>query len=263
MAEGTVDNYRCEWVAHLEPIVDCLDRDAANDVPVVVGNPSGGYLAIQFLEDPTPLWNQALAKLGEKRIGSYTENSLVRDTMAGLWESVRQEVIREHVWQSATRQADYNVTGECVRGLDGVYAYDLPLCSLRVLEVRSLDGNGTDLYPVKWKIVGKQIYTQSECIRVWYLMDMHNISGMEPLMRDAIAAKLAFEASGKLTRDDKLRAALGEQYRTVLMDAAHADSTEQRAVDYGGRVDSYFARFTGGSFGVDDRDDLWGPKVGL
>src|SRR6266849_5723476 len=54
---------------------------------------------------PTDIANLACVALGSPRIGSLSENSKQANELNAIYDKIRQEELRAHVWRFATRRA--------------------------------------------------------------------------------------------------------------------------------------------------------------
>lgn len=202
-------------VGSCEPILE-----VGTQVPIVE--------AAVVVADSLPIFNGALSKLGEKQLVTSDEDSIRGRVMRQNWERVRRATLRDHPWQSIQRRIRVTDDSGC-EDVDS-YSYGLEDCVIRVLDVKTYNGLDT-----KWAVRGRKLIAKSNDIHVLVLYDIDDPAHFEPLLFNALVARLAYESAPSLTRDHNLKDQMRAEYRSILMDAHHADSTEHSQDDY--RVD--------------------------
>lgn len=174
------------------------------------------------------VFNGALSRLGEKLLSSEDEDSIRGNTLRSVWDRVRRSVLRDHPWQSVQKRVRVTDLSGCDDATE--FSFSLSECALRVLDVGPVNGGN-----VKWSVRGRTLVSTVSDIYVLLVYDINDPSLFESQLFDALTAKLAFEVSSTLTRDRGLQESMEAEYRRVLMDAQHTDSTEHSPDDY--RVD--------------------------
>lgn len=210
---------------HGEPILEVGSCDPITEVGTEV--PISETVLVET--DPLAIFNAALSKLGDKLLVSSDEDSIRGRVMRENWDRVRRAVLRDHPWQSVQRRVRITDDSGCEDAES--YSYGLDECVLRVLDVEPVLAG----CPVKWAVRGRKLIVKSTDIHVLVLYDIDDATHFEPLLYDALVAKLAYEVAPSLTRDHNLKDQMRSEYRSILMDAHHADSTEHSPDDY--RVD--------------------------
>jgi len=140
----------------------------------------------------TSIANAALTLLGERRINSLDESSKPAKLMKERFDEVRDEVLRSHPWNFATKRA--TIAADAVAPAWGFdYAYTIPSDCLRVLE---LDNPGK--YP--YRIEGKKIITDiSSPLNIEYTSRVTDPMEMDVMFRQAFAAALAADLAEAIT----------------------------------------------------------------
>lgn len=142
----------------------------------------------------TSIANAALTLLGEKRIDSIDSNTKTAKTIKERFDEVRDETLRAHPWNFATKRASLpaNATPPAW-GFDN--AYDLPEDCLRVLEVNN---------PANWpyRVEGRQIVTSIDApLNIEYTAQIEDPYEMDVMFRQAFAAALAADICEAITGD--------------------------------------------------------------
>lgn len=246
--------YQCEWLTTNVAVTDCLGRVVNERHPITGLDEHGNEVFLLIKEDPTPIFNLALAKLGERQIASYGEDSSYAQIMREVWDDVRREVLRTHPWQAATEAAHFDVPCRCVPDGRGgeVYSFDLPVCCLRVLEVSPRTA--------WWRVAGKTIESNAAEIFFRYTGDVQIHSNWDQLLRSAVVCKLAWKASMRLSRSAETAAKLEQDFQKIMMEAAMVDSTE--GDERSARTDGNAYRAFRGYASPDDAFGLYPPQIG-
>lgn len=180
----------------------------------------------------------ALAHLGDRRISrldddAQTEDALVR-YCSEFYAQARQEVLAAHRWTFAkfavglSRRTDVTTIGYA-------YTHQMPEDSLRLMRV--VPGSIVDglvLYADRqldqFKIVGTQVWSNSEHIAVEYIRDVNNPSDWSPHFRAAVARLLASYLAGPTADDPNEVAKQLRVYETVtLPNAQYYDSVQDQS----------------------------------
>ena len=164
---------------------------------------------------PIDICNMALAHLGDRRITRLDDDAQISDALvrycAEFYNQARQETLAAHRWTFAkhaeglSRRSDTLVIG---------YRYAHALPSDRVRLMRLVPGFqpvgvdapvGTTRYEDrsidKFKIVGKNVWSDSEHVAIEYVRDVSDPSDWTPHFRAAVARLLASYLAGP-TADD-------------------------------------------------------------
>jgi hypothetical protein len=192
----------------------------------VLGETATGYLAAAFkwffdVAVPTVtvaevmsisavgLANQALFMLGQKSIISMTEDSEAARLCNGRYAYNRDATLRSYPWNCAMARATLALSGTApIWGYDHKYALPtVPLC-LRVLSMEE---------SYKWKVEGRFLATDADTCNILYIAQVTDVTEMEVLLREAIAARLAadicFALTGSSTQQDKMWAIYEQKIR--------------------------------------------------
>lgn len=166
--------------------------------------------------------NRALDKLGQNPITSLDDGS----TAAGLcdrnWPLVRDEVLREHPWNFAVkRKSTAPETSTPAWGF--TYQHPLPTDCLKLLEVKDLSSG-------EYQVEDNRVLADSDTLYIRYIQQVTDPNTYDSLFINAVAARLAFELSEKLTQSNTKREMLWQEYLSALASARSADAKENPPV---------------------------------
>ncbi len=164
--------------------------------------------------------NRALVALGRERIISPIQETERGRVLNEHFNDVRDEVLREHTWNSAGARA---VISEDLDkpAFEFSHQYSLPTdpYCLRVVKIHEWDG--------VWQVEGRKIVTDAPPpIRLKYVKRITSISEMDPLLATAISLKLAIAAWTKLAEDGKSLDRAIKTYEGTIATARSTDGQE-------------------------------------
>lgn len=167
--------------------------------------------------DPVGLANMALTHLGEEPILLFTEDSKPAKFINQHYDNARQYVLRQHPWGSATKRAKLALDTESpLWGFAN--AFTLPTDFLRL--------NESENFKDDHRLEQGQILTDLSAVNISYVFDLTDVSKMDPLLQQAIAAFLAAELAIALVQSKTLHRQLAVVYKDKLAEAQHADVLE-------------------------------------
>nr|ANO58163.1 putative tail tubular protein [uncultured Gammaproteobacteria bacterium] len=164
--------------------------------------------------------NDALTFIGATRITSLTDDLTEAGVMNQLYQRTVDAVLRAYPWKCAKMQASLAQSATAPTW-DWDYAYRLPtdpLC-LRVLDVKDADADD------KWDRYGDFIYTDLTACSIVYIGRI-DASVFDPILRDAIAAKLAADSAYPLVGSSSLVQMMYQTYQQKLEEAKEAGIAE-------------------------------------
>lgn len=168
--------------------------------------------------------NRALSRVGDKRIIALTDDSNPARACNDAWERVRDEVFREHAWNSiCTRASLAALSSTPAFGYDD--EYQLPVDCLRVLEV----------YDTKlpWVVEGRKILCDAGTpLPIRYMRKATDSNEYDPLLTSVLAQRLAVEICEELTQSNSKKEFEVLRYETLLTQAKAADAQEQSPVEF-------------------------------
>jgi hypothetical protein len=159
--------------------------------------------------------NRALQKVGARRIISITEDSVNARACNNAYDVIRRAELRAHPWACATTRAQ--LAASSTEPLFGrALAYPLPADYLRLLP-HDPDYNTNSL---DWQIEGGEIITDDTApLNIRYIFDLQDPNIMDPLLREALSAKLAVEICEELTQSNQKKVSVKEDYKEAIREA--------------------------------------------
>lgn len=165
--------------------------------------------------------NRALTKLGDSRITSFSDNSVVSRAINAAYDIVRDAVLRAYPWNFAMKRAALaESTPVPVYKYDN--AYQLPADFLRLMEIEGQTSGYGD-----WEVVGRRIEISADApLNITYVSRVDDPNQYDSLFVEAFATRLASELCQELTDDVGLGNRLEEVYRDLMSNAAMVDAKE-------------------------------------
>ena len=173
------------------------------------------------MESKTAICNVALARIGEQIIAALTDANDRARYCNVLYDSTRQAVLRDHEWNSATKRVRLAQLVDAP-AFEYDYQYQLPADFICVSRTEYLDED--------FRIEGRVLLTDSDELNLVYIYDLQDVMTMDVLLRQAIAARLAWELVQKLKSNETLRQLLWAEYRAIVDDAIFKDANESPAL---------------------------------
>jgi len=161
--------------------------------------------------------NSALNQLGASTILSLTENSKNGRLMNARYETIRDNVLRSHPWNSAVKRRA--LAAESVTPAWGFKKqYVLPSDCLRLLQLENYDHD--------YKIEGRRILTNDTTCKILYIARITDPNEMDVMLRETISAAIAADVAYAVTANSALAERYNDRYLLKLKDAKHTDATE-------------------------------------
>lgn len=174
---------------------------------------------------PVDIANVALTKIGATPITSFLDGSSSANAVAALYDAKRDELLRVHPWNFATKRAKLAQLSE-VPALEFDHAYQLPDDWLRTVAV--YDNDDAQGSPPPYKEEGRQILTSVDELWLRYIARIVDASAMTADFRETLACKLAAEMAVRLTNSNTLAELMQEHYERALRGARSTDSLGDR-----------------------------------
>ena len=166
--------------------------------------------------------NRALDYLGQKPITSLEDGSASAGILNRMYEGTRNLVLRSYPWNCATARATLAAL-TTTPDWEFDYEYQLPDDCLRVLEFKD-----AITYNIKWRIEGRKLRTtEAGPVYIRYLREITDPAEFDPMLADAIAARLAADCAISITGEASKRQLSLQFYDMVLKEARRIDSREQ------------------------------------
>lgn len=165
--------------------------------------------------------NRALDMLGADPITALTDTSKSARLCNRNYEPVRDAVLRAYPWNSAMARASLAASADTPE-FDYAYQYEAPADFLRMWRI-----NEDDEGLVKWRLEGRKILTdQPAPLYIVYVKQITDPAEFDPLLADAISARLAAEIAYSLTGSASVKQEAENSYLRRLAEARKVDAQE-------------------------------------
>lgn len=180
----------------------------------------------------TSIANRALVKLGQVTTADVeSENSKAAKTINSMYDTVRDAVLREHVWNFAVRRAQV-AKNTNTPAYEWDHEYPYPEGCLRILEIKDKD-------PGQYDIENNKILTDDDGpLFIKYIKQITDEGEFDSLFIEAFASRLAYESAEALTQSNTKKEAALVDYQRALSEARSVDAVENvgQALDESGWV---------------------------
>ena len=162
--------------------------------------------------------NIALVNLGEDTITSLSDDVKPARLINRRYAPIRDAVLRAHPWNCAmARDRLSSIDPAPIWGPTN--AFQLPTDALRVLRTAN---RGT-----AWKVEGRQIVSNAGApLDILYSRQVTDPNEFDPLLIEAIAARLAADLAHPITQSTTLIQVMWDLYRQKLIEARGVDGQE-------------------------------------
>lgn len=185
--------------------------------------------------------NRALAKIGDQRITSRTDNNNRARIMDGLYEGVRDELLRECPWNFAVRRD--TLSADPIAPIYGwATAFAVPADLLYMV---STENNSA------YRLEGNQILSNQEnSLKITYVRRVEDPTEFDTGFADTLASKLAYEGAPNIAADPRLEEKLFRDYNLTLIRSKKTDGQEDDPREW--PVDDWELARSGGRFSDTD-----------
>lgn len=169
--------------------------------------------------------NRALQKLGASRIQTMLDNTPNAKSCNFIYDHILESELRKHVWSCATKRAQLPALGtDPLFGKDK--AYELPADFIRLLPPDPEWNTNTH----DWVIEGNKIVTNDTApLKIRYIYKLEDVSQMDPLFRETLAAAIALELCEEITQSNTKKRDLFNFYRETINQAKRVNAIERPA----------------------------------
>lgn len=166
--------------------------------------------------------NRALQKLGAQRITSLTDGSKNARACLTAYYPLRDAEQRKHRWSFCVQR--FSLAASNTAPLFGkTNFYPLPSGWLRLLE----PDPKWNLNDRDWVIEGDSICTDDAApLQVRLIMKIEDPNVMDPLFREALAAKIAEEICEELTQSNEKKSVAKQDYKEAIAEAKKINGIE-------------------------------------
>lgn len=161
--------------------------------------------------------NRALIKIGDQRITSRTDNNNRARIMDGLYEDIRDEMLRECPWNFATER-DTLAADPTAPVYGWATAFAVPADLLYMVSTEN---------KTAYRLEGNQILSNQEnSLKITYVKRVIDPTEFDTGFTEAFAAKLAYEGAPNIAADSRLEEKLFRDYNLALIRAKKTDGQE-------------------------------------
>lgn len=168
--------------------------------------------------------NDALTLLGANRIISLDDEATQAKVMKQMFDPSVEAILQSYAWNEALQQVELSpLLSTPTYGF--AYQYQLPTdpkC-LRVLEV--YDDSVASGRNTEWKRVGDKLYSDESTIKMTYIAKI-DAGLFSPLLRQAIAAFLAYNTAFSLLQSNTVQSQMYNLYQQKMREAHIINSLE-------------------------------------
>lgn len=162
--------------------------------------------------------NTALAAVGEAKIADITEANARARACNTHYHLALDEALRDHPWNCVAARASLPVLSS-TPAWGFAYEYQQPADCLRV--------NSVEDETIIFKVEGRKILTDaSPPLNILYNRRPATPGEIDPLLANAIGLRLAIKICDALTKSDKVRKRVQDEYLVIRGDAVAVDAQE-------------------------------------
>lgn len=168
--------------------------------------------------------NRALDHIGQQPLVSIDEPGPNPARIRRLWPQVRDAVLREHNWKSATRRTKLNELA--ARPAFGfARKYQLPPDFLRLVDTHPAGA--------RVEVEGDSLLADEQDLAIAYVARIDDPGLFDASLKDVLSLKLAAELAYGISASVSLAGQLEDKYRLRLKEARRHDAREGEGVRAG------------------------------
>ncbi|MES1993135.1 MAG: hypothetical protein V4457_05915 [Pseudomonadota bacterium] len=182
--------------------------------------------------------NRALNKMGAGKIVSLSDENEKARVLNTAYDPVRRAELRRRRWRFSIKRVSLPALADAPDS-DFAHQYQLPSDYLRLIEggdILSL----TDLSDYRtssseaYSVEGRKILTNFGApLHIRYIRDVTDASLFDSAFVESFASRLAYECCERITESDSKNAALLQDYRLSIREAALANALEVASASVG------------------------------
>jgi len=188
-------------------------------------------------ESSTSVCNQALARMGSKRINDFDDDSDTKPEAIYcrlFFDQTRRALLKDHYWPFAkarvklSRDTEWDVDTDNDFGY--TYAYHLPNDFLRLI----LFYNGSD-YPdghthYSYELEGKRLLSGETAVFLKYIKNVIDVGSWDPLFLEVMVLLLASKLSMPLSQELKIKEDIDKDLTFLLRKVRAMDRQEEQVI---------------------------------
>lgn len=169
--------------------------------------------------------NSALNQLGATTIIALTEDSKNARIINQRYNSVRDQVFREHPWNSLIKRVKL-AQDSTAPVYEFSFAYTLPSDCLKVLAFSDSTSEYLAKNDINYKIENGKLLTSSSTVYLKYVSRETDTTKYDTSLAETISAALAADVAYAITGSTTVMQLFETKYKDKLKDARFADATE-------------------------------------
>lgn len=171
----------------------------------------------------TALFNQVLARIGEKRITSADDTGDSAQVLRDEYPQALDQILAVYPWTCATRRkALAQKEGDNLT--DYAYMFQIPADCVTVQAL--IDGDSKEILPYDCIIEGDTLYCNTENLVIRYTKRIEFYE-MDSLLVEAFVLLLAHKVAWRITQSVDIENDMYGRYQIALQEAANADGVEK------------------------------------
>jgi hypothetical protein len=191
------------------------------------------------MSSPVEIANRALQKLGAKRISAFTDGTNNARAVQTCYDALRLAELRKHRWSFAIRR--HSLAAAAVAPSFGYQnSFLLPTGYVKLIDPDpnwnyvgtrggTIVGNNTQSLDEfsQYAIEGGYILSDATApLNIRCIMNIEDCNLMDPLFREALAAKMAEEMCEEITQSNAKKESARTDYKEAIADAKKANGIE-------------------------------------
>ncbi len=167
--------------------------------------------------------------MGAEAITSLNDNSKAARLCLRNYGPARDAVLRSYPWNCAMRRAQLPALTD-VPAFGYERAFQLPQGPLPEYCLRLIEVNGEPIQDIDYRIEGRTIITNEAApLQIVYVARIEDPTLFDPLLDDALSARLAADISFSLAANATLTTELRNAYVSKMTEARMIDAREGRS----------------------------------
>ncbi len=182
--------------------------------------------------------SNALIRLGDSPISSFTDPSRRATACSNLYPEIRDAVLRSHPWNCATKRVVLAPMTDAP-AFDYLYQFQLPDDWLRTIQIGQLG------CPLKYTIEGQRILANVNALQLVYIYRNTNEQSWDPALVDVVTAAMTSALAYPITQSASMQQAMEAKFINTFKQAKAVngqDDDEETLGDFpliAGRMSSY------------------------
>lgn len=169
--------------------------------------------------------NRALQKLGAKRIISLDDNSVNARACNTAYDPLRLRELRVNNWTFAILRASLPADVPAP-AFGPTNSFTLPSDFIRLVRPDTLNNFDN----LDWILENKKILTyDSAPLQIRYVSDVKDPNAFDPLFREALSSKMAYELCEELTQSNVKKKDMLQDYKEAISEARKTNGIEKPA----------------------------------